>query len=148
MSTFSQTIILGSVGQDPDIRTFADGGKIANLSIATSEKWKDKQTGEQQERTEWHRVVLRGKLADLAEQYVKKGDKIQIVGQNQTRKWTNSSGAEQYTTEIVARTMTFISKGKNHGQSNAPQQQRPAQAPAPAPVAPSVEDDWDDDIPF
>lgn len=101
--SFSQTIILGNVGKDPEIRTTQGGMKIANLTVATSESWNDKQTGERQEKTEWHRVTCmnEGLTNNVIEKYVRKGSKVQVVGQNQTRKWTDQSGVERYTTEIM-----------------------------------------------
>lgn len=101
--SFSQTIILGNVGKDPEIRTTQGGMKIANLTVATSESWTDRQSGERKERTEWHRVTCmnEGLTENVIEKYVRKGSKVQIVGQNQTRKWTDQSGVERYTTEIM-----------------------------------------------
>jgi len=99
--TFQQVIIIGNVGQDPEVRYSQAGLCFCNLSIATSESWKDKQSGEKKERTEWHKVVISGKLAEIAGEYVKKGSKIQVVGKMQTRKWTDQSGQDKYTTEIV-----------------------------------------------
>jgi single-strand DNA-binding protein len=96
--------VLGNLGQDPEIRTFQGGGRVANLSIATSETWKDKQTGEKKERTEWHRVaIFVDGLVGVVEQYVKKGSKVYIEGQLETRKWQDQSGADRYSTEIVLR---------------------------------------------
>lgn len=99
--TFQQVIIIGNVGQDPEIRFTQGGDAVANLTIATSKDWKDKNSGEAKQRVEWHRVVIFGKLAEIAGEYVKKGSKVQIVGELQTRKWTNKQGQDQYTTEIV-----------------------------------------------
>ena len=101
--SFSQTIILGNVGKDPEIRTTQGGMKIANLTVATSETWNDKQTGERKEKTEWHRVTCMNEplTTNVIERFVRKGSKVQIVGQNQTRKWTDQSGIERYTTEIM-----------------------------------------------
>lgn len=98
----NKAIIVGNVGRDPEIRSTQDGREIANLTIATSESWKDKQTGERKEKTEWHRVVIfNDGLVNVVKQYVGKGDKLYIEGQLQTRKWVNKDGQEQYTTEIV-----------------------------------------------
>jgi len=101
--SFSQTIILGNVGKDPDIRTTQGGMKIANLTVATSERWTDKQTGERQEKTEWHRVTCMNEAltVNVIEKFVRKGSKVQIIGQNQTRKWTDQGGIERYSTEIM-----------------------------------------------
>lgn len=97
----NKAIIIGNLGRDPEVRTMQDGKKVANLSIATSETWKDKSTGERKEKSEWHRVVLFGPLAEVAEMYAKKGSKVYCQGQIQTRKWTDQQGQEKYSTEIV-----------------------------------------------
>jgi single-strand DNA-binding protein len=103
MSSLNRVQLIGNLGRDPEIRTTQDGTKVANLSIATSEHWRDKNSGERREKTEWHRVVVfNDRLVDLAEKYLKKGAKIYLEGALQTRKWTDQSGAEKYTTEIVA----------------------------------------------
>ena len=101
MAGVNKVIILGNLGKDPEVRFMPNGGGVANLTIATSESWKDKQTGEQKEKTEWHRVVMFGKLAEIAGEYLKKGSKVYIEGALQTRKWQNAQGQDQYTTEIV-----------------------------------------------
>lgn len=101
MAGVNKVIILGNLGKDPEVRFMPNGGGVANLTIATSETWKDKQTGEQKEKTEWHRVVMFGKLAEIAGEYLKKGSKVYIEGSLQTRKWANQQGQDQYTTEIV-----------------------------------------------
>lgn len=98
----NKAIIIGNVGKDPEVRSTQGGKKMVTLSVATSETWKDRNSGERQERTEWHRVVLfNERLADVAERYLRKGAKVYVEGQLQTRKWTDQSGAEKYTTEIV-----------------------------------------------
>lgn len=97
----NKCIILGTLGNDPEVKYSASGSAIANLSVATSEQWKDKQTGEKKEQTEWHRVVIFGKLAEVAGEYLRKGSQVYIEGQLRTRKWTDSNGVERYTTEIV-----------------------------------------------
>jgi single-strand DNA-binding protein len=98
----NKVILVGNLGRDPEVRSTQDGTKVANLSVATSESWKDKNSGERRERTEWHRVaIFNERLVDVAEKYLKKGSKIYIEGQLQTRKWTDQSGQERYTTEIV-----------------------------------------------
>jgi len=100
--SLNKVTLIGNVGMDPEIRSMQDGGKVANLSIATSESWKDKMTGERKDKTEWHRVVVfNDRLTDVIEKYIKKGAKLYIEGQLQTRKWTDASGVEKYTTEIV-----------------------------------------------
>ena len=135
MSGVNKVILVGNLGQDPESRSFPDGGSVCNVSIATSESWTDKQTGQKQERTEWHKVAFKNKLAEVAQQYLGKGSKVYIEGKLQTRKWTNKEGAEQYTTEIQAMQMQMLdSKGAD---SSAPQAPAPApmpsQAPAPMP---------------
>ena len=100
----NKVIIVGNLGRDPEVRSFANGGKVVSLNIATSESWRDKASGERKERTEWHRVsILNEPLAKIAEQYLKKGSKVYIEGQLETRKWQDQSGAEKYTTEVVLR---------------------------------------------
>jgi len=97
----NKVIILGNLGQDPDVRTFPNGGSVANLTIATSESWSDKQTGEHCEKTEWHRVAVFGKLAEIAGQYLRKGAQVYIEGALQTRKWQDQNGQDRFTTEVV-----------------------------------------------
>jgi single-strand DNA-binding protein len=97
----NKVILIGNLGRDPEIRTMQNGGKVANLSLATSETWRDKASGERKEKTEWHRVVIFGNLAEIAEKYLKKGSKVYVSGSLQTRKWTDQSGTEKYTTEVV-----------------------------------------------
>lgn len=100
----NKVIIVGNLGRDPEVRSMQSGDKVANFPVATSERWKDKNTGEMQERTEWHRVVIFGRTAEVAERYLKKGAKVYIEGQLQTRKWEdNQTGQERYTTEVVIR---------------------------------------------
>lgn len=127
MAGVNKVIILGNVGKDPETRFLPNGGAVTNLTIATSETWKDKQTGEAKEKTEWHRVVIFGKLAEIAGEYVKKGSKLYIEGALQTRKWTNQQGQDQYTTEIVLQGFGGVMQmldGKPAGQQQAaPQQQ-------------------------
>ncbi len=142
----NKCIIIGNLGKDPDMRYMPTGNAVANVTMATSESWKDKNTGEQVEKTEWHRVVFFGKLAEIVGQYVKKGSKIYIEGRLQTRKWQDNSGHDRYTTEIVADQMQMLdSRGSGGGAqaapSSAPQQPAPAAAPMP-------DDGFDDDIPF
>lgn len=101
MSGVNKVIIVGNLGKDPEVRFMPNGGAVANLTVATSESWKDKQTGEQKEKTEWHRIVIFGRLAEIAGEYLKKGSKVYLEGSLQTRKWQNQQGQDQYTTEIV-----------------------------------------------
>ena len=99
--SINKVMLIGNLGKDPEIRTMQNGNKIANITLATSENWKDKTTGERKEKTEWHRVVIFGNLADIAERFLKKGSKVYVCGQLQTRKWQDKSGQEKYTTEVV-----------------------------------------------
>ena len=101
-SSVNKVILIGNLGRDPEVRTMQNGGKVCNLSVATSERWRDKNSGEMQEKTEWHRVVVFDeKIADICERYLKKGSKVYLEGTLQTRKWTDQSGVEKYTTEVV-----------------------------------------------
>ncbi|EGO1680184.1 single-stranded DNA-binding protein [Salmonella enterica] len=97
----NKVILVGNLGQDPEVRYMPNGGAVANITLATSESWRDKQTGEMKEQTEWHRVVLFGKLAEVAGEYLRKGSQVYIEGQLRTRKWTDQAGVEKYTTEVV-----------------------------------------------
>lgn len=104
MSSVNKVIVLGNLGNDPEIKTFQDGGKVCNLSVATSEKWTDKQSGEKRERTEWHRVTIRNEgLIGVAEKYLRKGSKVYLEGQLETRKWQDQNGNDRYSTEVVLR---------------------------------------------
>jgi single-strand DNA-binding protein len=148
----NKAILVGNLGNDPDMRYTAGGAAIANISIATAESWKDKNTGEQQERTEWHRVVFFGRLAEIVGEYLRKGSQIYVEGRLQTRKWQDKEGQDRWTTEIVANEMQMLG-GKSGGSANyesAPQaQQSSAPAPQATPAAsPAPADDFDDDIPF
>jgi len=136
----NKVLLIGNLGNDPDTRYTANGGAVTNLSLATTESWKDKNTGEKQEKTEWHRVVLFGKLGEIAGEYLGKGSKVYIEGKLQTRKWQGKDGQDRYTTEIVASDMQMLGD-KPAGQA------RQATAPAPAP-APAAGDDLDSDLPF
>jgi len=161
----NKVIIVGNCGQDPETRFMPSGGAVTNLSIATSESWKDKTSGEPQERTEWHRVVFFNRLAEIAGEYVKKGSKLYVEGALRTRKWQNKEGQDQYTTEIVASEMQMLDSrgGQDGGQGGGyqPSQQQggyqqPAaqnkpqggQQQAPQQQAPQGMDSFDDDIPF
>ena len=135
----NKVIIVGNLGNEPEVRNMPSGGKVVNLSVATSEKWKDKNTGEQREKTEWHRVVIFSEgLAKVAEQYLRKGSKVYLEGQLQTRKWTDQSGVEKYSTEIVLQGFNASMVLLDHnGQAEQPRQQerqpeRSASAQAPA----------------
>ena len=132
MAGVNKVIIVGNLGKDPEVRFMPNGGAVANITVATSDSWKDKQTGEQKEKTEWHRVVMFGKLAEIAGEYLKKGSKVYLEGSLQTRKWTNQQGQEQYTTEIVLQGFNGVmqmldgksSQGQSGGFSNQGQQQQ------------------------
>ncbi|MGK0673849.1 MAG: single-stranded DNA-binding protein [Halothiobacillaceae bacterium] len=141
----NKVILVGNLGADPETRYMPSGGAVTNLRIATSENWTDK-TGEKQERTEWHRVVLFGKLAEIAAEYLRKGQQVYIEGSLRTRKWQDREGRDQYTTEIVANEMQML--GGRGGTSQAPN--RPQQEPhQPASSASSWGGGFDeDDIPF
>ncbi|RLA20033.1 MAG: single-stranded DNA-binding protein [Gammaproteobacteria bacterium] len=151
----NKVIIVGNMGKDPEVRYMPSGGAVTNITIATSEVWKDKQTGNNQERTEWHRVVFFNKLAEIAGEYLKKGSKVYIEGSLRTRKWQGQDGQDRYTTEIVASEMQMLdsrSGGTANFDSSAPsagQQQRPAQSNQNQPAASGgVDAPFDDDIPF
>ena len=143
----NKAIIVGTLGQDPEVRYTANGSAVANISVATNETWKDKSTGEAQERTEWHRIVMFGKLAEIAQQYLKKGSQAYFEGRIQTRKWQDQSGNDRYSTEIVANEMQMLG-GRAGGGGGAPMESggEPQSRPAPAETAPM--DDGFDDIPF
>jgi single-strand DNA-binding protein len=161
----NKVILVGNLGNDPESRYLPSGGAVTNITIATSETWKDKQTGQPQERTEWHRVVFFNRLAEIAGEYLRKGSKAYIEGSLRTRKWQDKSGLDRYTTEIVANEMQMLdSRGAGQGtgggmgdQSSggfqpqaapASQSPSPGQAPAAAPAPASDFGDFNDDIPF
>jgi single-strand DNA-binding protein len=127
----NKVILIGNLGQDPEVRYMPNGSAVTNVTIATSESWKDKQTGQQQDRTEWHRIVFFGKLAEIAGQYLRKGSKVYIEGGLRTRKWQGQDGQDRYTTEVVVdiNGQMQMLDGKQDGQ----QAQTPAQQPAQAP---------------
>ena len=164
MASVNKVIIVGNLGRDPEMRTFPSGDQVANVTIATTDRWRDKNTGENREATEWHRVVFNGKLAEIVGQYLRKGSQVYVEGSLRTRKWTDqASGQERYATEIRADAMQMLGSRQGGGQQQggygsddgygessyeaprrhapAPMQQRPApapmqQRPAPAPMAP------------
>ena len=157
----NKVILVGNLGNDPDIRYTAGGAAVANISVATAESWKDKSSGEKVEKTEWHRVVFFGRLAEIVGEYLRKGSQVYIEGRLQTRKWQDKEGADRYTTEIVANEMQMLGgKGSSAGGSAASNwgYQKPQESPSsgsdgnptynnPAPGVGSA-DDFDDDIPF
>lgn len=151
----NKVILLGNLGKDPEVRYMTSGEAMATITLATSETWKDK-SGEKQEKTEWHRVVFFGKLAEIAGEYLKKGRQVYVEGKLQTRKWQDKEGQERYTTEIVAKEMTLLG-GKQTGGGNFEVVDKPAAASAPAgapeagkpaPAKGGGFDNFDDDIPF
>ncbi len=154
MASVNKAIIVGNLGKDPETRYMPNGDAVCNITVATSERWKDKTTGEKREVTEWHRVVFYRKLAEIAGQYLKKGSPVYIEGRIRTRKWQDKEGQDRYTTEIEANEMQML--GSREGMSDAPPREsgggggagpanRPAAAAAPA--AGSF-NDFEDDIPF
>lgn len=169
----NKVIIVGNLGQDPDVRYMPNGNAVANFTVATSETWKDKNTGEKKEQTEWHRVTIYRRLAEIAGEYLRKGSKVYLEGRLQTRKWQDQSGQDRYTTEVVANEMQMLdsrghggSSGNGFNQSTPVQQNKLGQQPAqpqsrPAtPHAPAKHEerdaqsyneppmDFDEDIPF
>lgn len=161
----NKVILVGNLGQDPEVRYLPSGGAITTISIATTESWKDKQTGQQQDRTEWHRVVFFNRLAEIAGEYLKKGSQVYIEGKLQTRKWQDQSGQDRYTTEIVANEMQMLGGRANpvgmggqdfqsqpaanfaqHNQATSSASPSPQSASKATP-APAM-DQFDDDIPF
>ena len=138
----NEVILIGNLGRDPEVRYAANGSAVANVTMATSESWKDKNTGEKQERTEWHRVVFFGRLAEIASEYLKKGSQIFVEGRLQTRKWQDKDGNDRWSTEVIANEMQML--GGRPG-SGAPAQSSAAAAPA---GPPSGSGEFDDDIPF
>lgn len=143
MASVNKVIIVGNLGRDPETRYSAAGVAMTNIAVATTEQWKDKQSGEKKEQTEWHRIAFFGKLAEIAGQYLKKGSQIYVEGRLQTRKWADKDGVEKYTTEIIADTMQMLgakqggNAHQNDGHHSSANQRR--QAPV---------DSLDDDIPF
>jgi single-strand DNA-binding protein len=143
----NKVILVGNLGKDPEVRYMPNGNAVANITLATSESWKDKQTGEQKENTEWHRVVLFRRLGEIAGEYLKKGSQVYIEGKLQTRKWQDNSGNDRYTTEIVANEMQMLGGRGGSGSAGFSADSAPAQSSQPAP-APAAAGDFDDDIPF
>lgn len=149
----NKVILIGNLGGDPEVRYMPSGGAVTNVTLATSESWKDKQTGEQQDRTEWHRVVFFNRLAEIAGEYLRKGSKLYVEGSLRTRKWQDQAGVERYTTEIVGNEMQMLdARPAGAGASAMPQsrqqQQHQQQPPMHASSEPSMSEAFDDDIPF
>ena len=155
MAGINKVILVGNLGAKPEIKYASNGNAISNLSIATSESWTDKSTGQKQERTEWHRVSLFGKVAEIAGQYLDKGSKVYVEGKLQTRKWQDQNGQDRYTTEVVISgfngTLQMLDR-RDDMNSNAASQQTQSQsqsAPEPAQaITPVAPDEFEDDIPF
>jgi single-strand DNA-binding protein len=164
MASINKVILIGNLGRDPEVRYTANGAAICNITIATSRNWKDKNSGEKMEETEWHRVVFYDRLAEIAGEYLKKGRSVYVEGRLKTRKWQDKDGVEKYTTEVIADNMQLLGGrdgggggdegGSGGGGYSRPQQsERPAQAARPAASKPAAKsstgfDDMDDDIPF
>ena len=157
----NKAILIGNLGADPEVRYTAGGTAVANVNLATSDQWKDKQSGEMQDRTEWHRLVFFGRMAEIAGEYLKKGSKIYVEGRIQTRKWQGQDGQDRFTTEIVANDMQMLDGragggsasydggGQGGGQyQGGGQQRQPQSKPQPAPAEQGFDEDLDDDIPF
>lgn len=154
----NKVIIIGNLGAEPELRYMPSGGAVTTLNVATSETWKDKQTGQNQERTEWHRIAMFNRLAEIAGEYLHKGSKIYVEGSLRTRKWQDKSGQDRYTTEIVASTMQMLDgRGGSAGgdqadysesQGSRSEPNRAASQQQPSYDAPPQLEDFDDDIPF
>ncbi|HHO67964.1 MAG TPA: single-stranded DNA-binding protein [Gammaproteobacteria bacterium] len=144
----NKVILIGHLGRDPEVRYMPSGGAVCNVTLATTDSWKDKQSGEQKERTEWHNLVFYGRVAEIAGEYLRKGSQVYVEGRLQTRKWQDKEGRDRYTTEIIVNDMQMLGSrsggsagfGDSGGQSRAPAQSQAAPAAAA--------DDFDDDIPF
>lgn len=147
----NKVILVGNLGRDPEIRYTPSGAAVANITLATSDSWKDKATGEQQERTEWHRIVFFNRLAEIVDEYLKKGSQIYVEGRLQTRKWQDQGGQDRYTTEIVANEMQMLGSRGGGGAMPADDtnfDQSPESGGRPAKKPAGVAEDFDDDIPF
>jgi single-strand DNA-binding protein len=153
----NKVILIGNLGADPETRSMPSGGVVTNIRIATSESWKDKQSGEQKERTEWHAVVMFNRLGEIAAEYLRKGSQVYIEGSLRTRKWQDKEGKDRYTTEIIADEMQMLGgrgggggEGRSSGayEGGARSSGGGGASPAPAPAGGGASDDFDDDIPF
>lgn len=151
----NKVMIMGNLGTDPEVRYMPNGSAVTNIRVATSEGWKDKQTGEKQERTEWHRIVLFNRIGEIAAQYLKKGSRVFIEGSLRTNKWQDQNGNDRYTTEIIASSMQLMdSKGSGSGaayeedsEASMPASSNTQKSTAKAPAT-TVDEEFDDDIPF
>ena len=153
MASVNKVILVGNLGRDPEQRTFPSGDQVANVTIATTDKWKDKQSGEMREATEWHRVVFNGRLAEIVGQYLRKGSQVYVEGSLRTRKWTDQSGVEKYSTEIRADSLQMLGGRQDAAPATAPAAHPapppPPPRPAPAPTGSSGFDEFDSsDVPF
>jgi single-strand DNA-binding protein len=178
MASVNKVIVVGNLGKDPEMRSFPNGDQLANVTVATTDKWKDKASGEMKEHTEWHRITFNGRLAEIVGQYLRKGSQVYVEGSLRTRKWTDKDGVDKYSTEIRADSMQMLGSRQGmgggggggqddggYGDDEAPQRQArtaapaarpPVQRPAPAAARPAPAaarsssgfDDMDDDIPF
>ena len=167
MASVNKVILIGNLGRDPEVRYTPSGSAVCNVTLATTRSWKNKDSGEKQEETEWHRIVFYDRLAEIAGEFLKKGRSIYVEGRLKTRKWTDKDGAEKYTTEVIAQEMNMLGsregmgsggggedEGGGQGERSAPQRSAPASRPAatpasrPAPKATTGFDNMDDDIPF
>jgi single-strand DNA-binding protein len=144
----NKVIVVGNLGQDPDTRYMPSGSAVTNITVATNESWKDKQTGEQKDRTEWHKVAMFGRLAEIAAEYLRKGSQVYIEGKLRTRKWQDKDGNDRYTTEIVADEMQMLGGRGGAGGSAPMRDERPPQGAPSSPPPQGSSDDFDDDIPF
>lgn len=146
MASVNKVIIVGNLGRDPEMRTFPSGDQVANVTVATTDKWKDKQSGEMKEATEWHRIVFNGRLAEIAGQYLRKGSQVYVEGSLRTRKWTDQAGMEKYSTEIRADQMQMLGgRPEGGGLPPAPAPRPQQRSAAPAPTAdPGGWNDFDD----
>lgn len=146
----NKVILVGNLGQDPEVKYMPSGQAVCNISVATTDSWSDKASGEKQERTEWHRVVFFRRLAEIAGEYLRKGSQVYIEGRLQTRKWQDQSGVEKYTTEIIANEMQMLGGRGGAGGSafDAPPSDEGFGSSASSKPSPSTADDFDDDIPF
>ncbi len=151
----NKVILIGNLGSDPEVRYMPSGGAVANIRLATTDSWRDKQSGEQQDRTEWHRIVFFGRLGEIAGEYLKKGAKIYVEGRLQTRKWQGQDGQDRYTTEIVANEMQMLD-GRSGGSTDYSREEAPSggagtardTTPPAAGGSDPAEGSFDDDIPF
>ena len=167
MASVNKVILIGNLGRDPEVRYTPSGSAVCNVTLATTRSWKNKDSGEKQEETEWHRIVFYDRLAEIAGEYLKKGRSIYVEGRLKTRKWQDKEGKDQYTTEVIAQEMNMLGsregmgsggggeeEGGGQGERSAPPRSAPASRPAaspasrPAPKATTGFDNMDDDIPF